>query len=78
MKDGKYGYRTMYLKDNSLFFIETVIYLMRNLFKTIVTHAEKNILVMAALQLENSRNGPSLLKNEYERDEFLLVGLCQF
>lgn len=51
---------------------------MRNLFKAIITHAEKIILIMAAVQQENSRNVPSLLKNEYERDEFLLVGLCQF
>lgn len=40
----------MYLKDKSIFFIKTVIYLMRNLFKIIVTQAEKIILVMAAVQ----------------------------
>lgn len=68
----------MSLKDKSLFFIEVGIYLMRNLLKTIITHADKNILVMLAVQQENSKNVPSLLKNGYEKDEFLLVGLCQF
>lgn len=45
MEDGKYGHRTMYLNDKSLFFIEAGIYLLRNLFKTIITHAKNIILV---------------------------------
>lgn len=42
MTNDKYGYRTMYLKDKSLFFIETVIHLMKNLFKTIYYTCWKN------------------------------------
>lgn len=33
----------MYLKDNSLFFKKTVICLMRNLFKTIITQMLKTL-----------------------------------
>lgn len=46
---------------------------MRNLFKTIITRAEKIILVMAAVQQENRRNVTSLLKNEWEMSFSWLV-----
>lgn len=43
LKNSKYGSRMMTFKDNSLFFIKTVMCLMRNLFKTIITQMQKKL-----------------------------------